>query len=99
MKLYHWHGVLKGFAEGNAVALATSVQEARDLVLKALKDHFNKSYLFYEVPHDDPMWDGSEDDDNDLWVPRSWYESRDVLSGPPTAVYDTPVALCFRGSD
>lgn len=96
-RLYHWYGVLECYNGGNAVALATCVQEARELVLKDLKDHVNKSSLFTEVPHDDPVWDGDKGDD--LHIPDYWYESRAIVSGPPTAVYDTPVALCFRGSD
>lgn len=96
MRLYHWDGVLKDHTLGGAVAMATSEEEARRLVLASLKQ---VEWLHYtiDLTLDDPRWDAKDAEAADWGISSVWFESRDIVMGPPTAVYDVPVALCFSG--
>lgn len=53
MKLYVWSGddVLRNYSSGVALAFAESVEEARDLVLRAVKPQYD--WIDWESPDED----------------------------------------------
>lgn len=85
MNLYHWKGVLNGYAPGNIVVLAECSNMARWIALRELKDWYLGRNLCY--------------DEDGISECIAYLEDVATIKNTEPIAYYTDVALCFRGSD
>lgn len=57
MKLYVWHGILCDYTCGVAFALASSVEEARALIIASAPEQWRKDRLAKEIAEEPAVYD------------------------------------------